>query len=130
MYPYASRDELAGQMPELKKKYPDYTDYAQGTLPGVLPADQLRVTQHWEITEHGGGILENDKDALRLMTLPVQAQFPPVYALAVADFKGDGKLDIMLGGDQDSVRVRPGRNDANRVQIFLIKSPSDFDYLP
>lgn len=129
-YPYASRDELAGQMPELKKKYPDYTSYAKATLSELFPSDQLGAMKQKKITEYRSGILENDTGTLRFRPLPVQAQFAPVYAVAVADFNGDGKLDIMLGGNQEKVRVRLGRNDANLVQIFLNKSISEFTYLP
>ncbi len=128
-YPYASRDELTGQMPELRKKYPDYMGYAKATLSELLSADRLGAMQQKKINEYGSGILENDWGTLRFRALPVQAQFAPVYAVAVADFDGDGKLDIMLGGNQDKVRVRLGRNDASLVQVFLNKSLSDFEYL-
>ena len=50
--------------------------------------------------------------------------------MAVTDFNGDRKLDIMLEANQNKVRVRLGRNDANSGQIFLNKSISDFTYLP
>jgi len=85
--------------------------------------------QQKKINEYRSGILENDGGTLRFRALPVQAQFAPVYAVAVADFNGDGKLDIMLGGNQDKVQVRLGRNDASLVQVFVNKSLSDFEYL-
>ena len=129
-YPYASRDELLGQMPELRKKYPNYTDYAKATLSELLSADRLGAIKQKNITEYRSGVLENNQGTLRFKPLPVQAQFAPVYAVAVADYNGDGKLDIMLGGNQDKVRVRRGRNDANLVQVFLNKSSSEFEYLP
>ena len=54
--------------------------------------------------EYRSGILENHKGTLHSRPLPVQAQFAPVYGVAVVYFIDDGKLDIMLGGNQKQVR--------------------------
>jgi enediyne biosynthesis protein E4 len=129
-YPYASRDELLGQMPELKKKYPDYRGYAKATLGELLSADRLGAMKKKEIKEYRSGVLENDKGTLRFRPLPVQAQFAPVYAIALVDVNSDGKLDIVMGGNQDKARVRIGKNDANLLQVYLNQGAAGFAYMP
>ena len=64
--------------------------------PGVVFGGAARLQE--EITGCRVGILEN-KGTLRFRALPVQGQFAPMYAVIVEDFNGEGKLDIMLGGN-------------------------------
>ncbi|WP_247232012.1 VCBS repeat-containing protein [Telluribacter sp. SYSU D00476] len=129
-YPYASRDELLDQVPALKKKFTDYISYSSATLADLYSTDQLQKMPPREVAEFRSGILENTNGKLIFKPLPVQAQFSPVHAVALADLDGDGSRDIVLGGNQSKVRVRLGRNDANLLQVFLNKGKNGFEYLP
>ncbi|QRR01786.1 VCBS repeat-containing protein [Dyadobacter sandarakinus] len=129
-YPYASRDELLDQVPSLKKKYTNYLLYAKATLPDILPAEKLSRATHLSAREFRSGILENKNGKLVFRALPVEAQFAPVYAITLCDVDGDGRQDLLLGGNQKQTRVRIGRNDASLVQVFLNKGALSFAYLP
>jgi enediyne biosynthesis protein E4 len=48
-----------------------------------------------------------------LRSLPIEAQFAPVYAAMGEDFDGDGHLDLLLGGNFDGVTPLRGRYDAS-----------------
>ncbi len=129
-YPYASRDELLDQLPVLKKKYTDYVSFSKATLADIYSASELGKMIPKKVTNLLSGILENTKGRLQFKPLPLQAQFSPVFAIGVADFDGDGKKDILLGGNQSMVRVRMGKNDANLVQVFVNEGTTNFSYLP
>jgi hypothetical protein len=45
--------------------------------------------------------------------LPVEAQLAPVYATAARDFDGDGRVDLLLGGNFHGVPPIQGRYDAS-----------------
>ncbi len=46
-------------------------------------------------------------------SLPLEAQYAPVYALNVLDYNRDGKVDVLLAGNQNQARLRFGKADAN-----------------
>lgn len=129
-YPAASRDEIAEQIPALKKIFPDYQSYASATIEQFFESQQLSQAQKREITQLNSVILENAKGDFVVHQLPVQAQYAPVYALALDDFNADGKKDILLMGNNSRFRLRIGKVDANFGIILLNKGNFMFDYLP
>lgn len=129
-YPYASRDELLDQIPSLKKKYPDYVGYSKATLAEMLPDEKLKGAKRLVVNEYRSGILENANGKLVFHALPVEAQFAPVHAIAVHDMDGDGRPDIVLGGNTKQTRVRMGKSDAGLLQVFSNSGSLKFSYLP
>jgi hypothetical protein len=54
----------------------------------------------------------------------------PAYALAVVDVNHDGLPDLIIGGNREYNRVRLGKDDANRGQLFLNQGKGRFAYTP
>jgi hypothetical protein len=50
--------------------------------------------------------------------LPAEAQFAPVYASVAEDFDGDGKTDLLLGGNFYGMTPMYGRYDASYGQLL------------
>jgi enediyne biosynthesis protein E4 len=128
-FPYASRDELLDQVPILKKKYPDYVSYSTAKMKDILTEDLQKKAKMLEANEYRTGIFWNDGGKLTFEALPTQAQFAPVYAVAVADINGDGKKDLILGGNMERTRVRMGKIDANYGQLFLNAGKRNFRHI-
>jgi hypothetical protein len=51
-------------------------------------------------------------------TLPIQAQFAPIFAIEPFDYDHDGDLDLLLGGNLTHTRVRVGQSDASYLPVF------------
>ncbi|CAN5840432.1 VCBS repeat-containing protein [soil metagenome] len=129
-YPYASRDEMLDQVPSLKKKFLNYNSYATATLSDILPAEKLANAHRGSAEEWRTGILENKNGTFTFHPLPPEAQYAPIYAIAVTDTNKDGRLDIILGGNVENTRIRMGKNDANLLQVFQNQGGLRFDYVP
>jgi len=113
-YPLASRDELLKLMPSLASKYPTYQSFAGRTVEEILPAVELRQAKVLEARVFASSIaLNSGNGAFELRSLPVEAQFSPVYATVARDFDGDGRVDLLLAGNLYGVPPMLGRFDAS-----------------
>ena len=117
-YPVALRDDLIGQVPSLKKKFNDYGSYARASIADILPASTLKTAPRLKATTFASIYLERTGSGFIAHTLPVEAQYAPVYAIAVADFDKDGHLDIVLAGNQTHSRIYLGRYDAGHGTVL------------
>ena len=98
--PLVLRADLVAQIPALKKKYLHFRDYKGKTISDIFTKDQLKNAFVLNAYTFETAVWMNNKNGtFSKRTLPVQAQFFPVYALLVEDFNGDNNLDILLGGN-------------------------------
>ena len=113
-YPLAGRDELVGAMPQLHDKYPTYAAFGASRISAIFSAAQLRRATMLEARDFATSIALNKGDGgFDLQPLPAEAQFAPVYAALADDFDGDGRADLLLGGNFYGVTPVQGRYDAS-----------------
>lgn len=128
-YPCYSRDEVAEQMPILKKKFPNYSTFSEATMEDIFDAGVLEKANKKEITNVKTLILENKKGEFIPHQLPMQAQNSPAYAILAEDFNHDGKKDLLLMGNDSKFRLRIGKVDANTGVMLLNKGNFQFESL-
>jgi hypothetical protein len=63
-------------------------------------------------------------------SLPVEAQFAPVFAAEKGDFNGDGHLDLVFGGNLLDTKLKFGRYGANHLQVFTGDGKGNFKSIP
>lgn len=134
-YPFNARDEMLDQMVPLRKKFTDYTTYAKATITDLFTSDELRNAQKLTAITLQTVLFRNTGNtgaATRfvMQPLPTEAQMAPAYALAAIDVNKDGLLDLIVGGNREQNRVRLGKEDANRGQLFLNQGKGQFSYVP
>lgn len=128
-YPFPSRDELLDQMYSMRSKFTNYASYAKASLPNLFSKSDLKDAKVSRATTLETTYFENRDGKFVARPFPREAQFSPVYAIAVSDFDGDGKTDIVLAGNQSSIRIRLGVIDANFGQLFRGNGKGDFSYV-
>jgi enediyne biosynthesis protein E4 len=113
-YPMALRHDLVGELPYLKKKYLKYESYKEQTIEDIFTKEQLDKAVKLEAKEFHSSVLINDgKGRFIIKYLPVEAQFSTVYGISVKDYDGDGKMDILLGGNFYQSKPEVGIYDAS-----------------
>ena len=130
-YPAASRDDLTDQLPGLKKKFLEYKAYATATINDVFSPEQLKDASLLKAETMETVYLENQgSKGFAQHTLPLPAQYSPVYGIVMEDLNKDGKKDILLAGNNTWTRIKFGRYSANHGVLLLGDGKSNFTYLP
>ncbi|MCX6218467.1 VCBS repeat-containing protein [Spirosoma sp.] len=132
-YPFNARDEMLDQVVSLRKKFTDYTSYSKATITDLFGPDELKQAQKLEASTLQSGVFMSNGEQSPSFTwqpLPIEAQTAPAYALAAVDVNHDGLPDLIVGGNREYNRVRLGKDDANRGQLFLNRGKGHFTYVP
>jgi len=113
-YPMVLRQDLVAELPYLKKKYLKYEDYKEQRIEDIFTKEQLSHAMRWDAYELRSCVLINQGGkGYKMEPLPMEAQFSPVYGMVVRDFDGDGKQDILLGGNFYQSKPEVGIYDAS-----------------
>ena len=116
---YNSKDELTAQMPQLKKRYTDYTTFARSPFEQIFTEDMVKGAVKKQIRMFSSVYIENNGNGdLELRTLPMETQFSSTHAILVDDFDGDGFKDVALGGNFYEMQPSIGRFDASFGSIL------------
>ena len=105
-YPVAMKDDLVKQIPSLSEKFKKFDDYKEATIENIFTSDVLERSIKLKACTMESCILMNTgREPFRLIPLPVETQFSPVYSIIADDFDHDGICDILIGGNQ--YRAKP-----------------------
>ncbi|WP_373517516.1 VCBS repeat-containing protein [Pricia sp.] len=127
-YPVFSKDDLLSQLSGLKRKYVNYSDYADQKITDVFTSEELSDAQILEAKNFETSYIENlGNNQFKVTPLPVSAQFAPIYCILVQDFNKDGNLDVILAGNFFGTRVKYGRYDANKGLLLLGDGKGSFE---
>ena len=128
-YPMALRHDLVGVLPYLKKKYLKYESYKEQTIEDIFTKEQLAKAIKLEAKEMRSSVIMNNKNGTFTMNaLPMEAQFSTVCGIAVNDYDGDGKADILLGGNFYQSKPEAGIYDASYG--LLLKGDGKGNFTP
>ncbi|HEV2478561.1 MAG TPA: VCBS repeat-containing protein [Puia sp.] len=130
-YPAISRDDLIGVLPALQKKFPDYHSYADATIHDIFSEEELKDAGPLKTETLSTIWLQNRGDSGFIQhTLPLEAQYGPIYAIDTSDVNGDGHPDLILAGGNQWTRIRFGRYRANHGVLLLNDGKGNFHYIP
>jgi hypothetical protein len=130
-YPAYSRDDITDQLPYLKKKYLEYTNYSNADLNDMFSTAEQQGMQKLSAQVMETVYLQNNgRNGFTVRQLPIEAQYAPVRAILSIDINKDGHKDLILAGNDDFTRIKFSRYDANHGMLFLGNGKGGFDYVP
>jgi enediyne biosynthesis protein E4 len=128
-YPFAGRDELLDQMYSMRSKFTTYASYAKARLTDIFSKSDLKDASVLKATTLQSMYFENAGGKFLPRTLPGPAQFSPIYAMTLVDYNKDGHMDVIMAGNQSSIRIRMGVIDANFGQLYMGDGKGNFTYV-
>ena len=113
-YPAASLDEMAEQLPVVRKKFLRYEAFSQATLTAMFSEEQLKKAKTLKAPLLTSTYFENlGNGQFKIHALTLAAQFSVLSGIVAEDIDGDGKKDLLLSGNYYPWRVQWGRMDAS-----------------
>jgi len=117
-YPFASKMDITGQIPGIKKKAVTYEQYAGSTYETLFDEQQrAEAASYWVSLLQSAVLWSNDGD-YQLEALPLEAQVAPIYAIVADDMDNDGIKDLLLLGNFHGLKPEVGFQSANKG-VFL-----------
>ena len=119
LFPALDRNQLADQLPSVKKKYLLNIDYAKTGMKALLDYIHAKDMVEKECQTTSSIWIENlNNGKFEAHALPMEAQFSPVNAIIADDLDGDGIKDLLLAGNEYQAEVVSGQYDAS-YGLFL-----------
>lgn len=128
-YPMASKDELTDQMVGLRQKYVTYDSYSDKTIYDIFDKELVDSSPKLIVDYLKTTWFENVNGKFEIRSLPKEANFSSIHAIAVDDFNHDGHNDILLAGNVEQTRIKLGRMDANFGCLLLGDEKGNFTYV-
>lgn len=130
-YPYITRDELLEQMSMMRTRFPDYNSYADATIKEIFQGDEMAGAGHLQAnTLSTTCFISTRQNKYKILPLPPQVQFSPIFTINQLDYNKDGKPDLLLCGNVSKARLRLGKSDANFGVLLKGAGDGNFSYIP
>jgi hypothetical protein len=131
LFPGISRSQFADQVPSVKKQFLYTKDYTNATFDDIYKGKQREGLLQLSCDETRSCYFENIGSGKFVKHfLPIQAQFAPVNAILCDDFDNDGKIDLLLGGNEYQSDVVTGRYDASYGCFLKGTKTNNFQFVP
>jgi len=129
-YPYFMKGEIESEIPQLKKKFLKFSEYAGKGIEEIFSPEELKRASVLTVDQTQSAVFINDgRGNFSMEPLPPRAQFAPVFGILSADLNGDGLKDLFLAGNFYGVKPQTGRFDASYGTTFFSDGQHRYHYI-
>ena len=128
--PLQQKGEMIGQLPALKKQSLKYEDYGKKSIKDLFGVEKIEnATYKSANTFKTTVMLNKGNSGFEKAGLPFEAQFSAIHAIKVLDINQDGKLDLILAGNEGDFKPQYGKLDTNDGLVLLGDGKGNFNLI-
>jgi hypothetical protein len=128
--PVALKKELTDQVVSLKKKNLKHAEYAKKSIQELFSPEVLKATRVLETNWFKSSIAINQGNGkFDIKALPKEVQFSCVSAICFQDLNGDGKKDLVLGGNFTGFMPQYSKLDASFGHTLMNAGSGNFEWI-
>lgn len=120
---------LGAVFPALRNHFPTHRAFGEATLSQILNKMQWQ-TKNVQATTLSSMIFLNRGAKFEPAPLPAEAQFAPAFSLCIADFDGDGRLDLFLSQNFFALAPDTPRLDGGQGLLLKGNGRGGFEVMP
>lgn len=121
-YPVNYMDELFAQSPYFRKLFTSYTTFSYTPMNQIYGNDTIAHQRIRYSNFTKSLMFWNEKGKLIRQEFPSILQNTPLKKTLIYDFTSDGRIDILIAGNDHSFDVSTGNYDAGRGMILTVNS--------
>lgn len=118
--PVPLKREITSEIVSLKRKNNKHTDYASKAIQDLFPPEVIQKTVVKEGNYFKSAVAINDGNgSFTMMPFPAEVQFSCVCDIYCTDLNGDGKNDLVLGGNDSHFTPQFSKLDASFGHVLI-----------
>ncbi len=130
-YTLAGRDQIASVLPSIKKRFDNYSKFAEAEFHQIFSPTDLENATVKKVNTFESIYLENKGIGIfTIHPLPIDAQLSAIQTTQILDFNNDGNLDILIAGNNFNPEFTIGQYDAFSGLILLGNGKGAFKKMP
>lgn len=128
--PVFLKRELVEQIASLRKQNLKYAEYAAKSIQQLFSSDIIEKSEVKQFNYSSSCLAFNEGGGkFTIKKMPLHVQLSSVNAIKCTDLNSDGKIDIVLGGNQFGFLPQFSRLDASYGHVLMNKGKGEFDWL-
>lgn len=129
--PVFLKRDLTEQLPSLKKQNLKYAEYATKSVQQLFTKEAISKSEIREFNYAFSCIAINDgKGNFTVQVLPPMVQLSCINAILCSDINNDGKVDLLMGGNDFNFLPQFSRMDASFGHMLINKGKAGFEWVP
>ncbi len=129
MVPERAFESLANGLPFLRERFSTHQAYSVASIPEIL-GEAFKNAKELTASTLETTVLLNRGNHFETCSLPLEAQFAPVFGISVGDVDGDGNEDVFLAQNFNATQPLVSPYDAGRGLWLLGDGHGQFRSMP